>query len=273
MRTHSWPREHRRSGLCRTALLPSPCLRGRAVPAPTEAQSPLTPPVHGEPKARLVEARALAAIGRPVYDWRMARVIACDVPAGSLLAGFGGPDDYRDCFCREVAGAVSLAAFIERFYCSAAFRPERIVLGLIGRGASNADARALARGETDRIAVWEVIERRSATSGPQGRSRSRRRRRPQATCKPARSDATEGRVSEESPRGRMAPPASEAQQTDEILLLSKSTGTASWLAVEPLDDGRTKLLFGSWVGNLGQSGWRFMGMPHQFYSWVLLGAA
>jgi hypothetical protein len=158
----------------------------------------------------------------------MAGVTACDVPEGSLLAAFGGPQDYRDCFAREVAGTVTLEEFIERFYCSMAFRPERMVLGLIGRGASNADAQALARRQADAIAVWKVVERRE----------------------------------------------------DEILLESRGTGTASWLAVEPLPAGpaatgqkipRTRLLFGSWVGNLEQSGWRVMRRPHQWYSRFLLG--
>ncbi len=147
----------------------------------------------------------------------MGKVRAVAVPEGSLLAGFGGPDDYRDAFCREVPGTVSLEQLIERFYCSAVFRPERLVLGLLGRGASNADARVLARGEADGIAVWQVV---------------------------GRSDT-------------------------EVLLESKDTGTASWLAVEPCAAG-TKLLFGSWVGNLNDSGWRFMLHPHRWYSRVLL---
>ncbi|TNE57181.1 MAG: hypothetical protein EP341_04230 [Sphingomonadales bacterium] len=147
----------------------------------------------------------------------MLGVSACDVPAGSLLAQFGGPGDYRDCFVREVAGEVTLEQFVERFYCSMAFRPERIVLGLIGRKASNEDARKLARGETDRFGVWEVVERRE----------------------------------------------------NQILLESRGTGTASWLSTQPAGD-KTKLLFGSWVGNLEQSGWRIMQRPHQWYSQVLL---
>lgn len=150
----------------------------------------------------------------------MDRVTACDVPEGSLLAGFGEPGDYRDCFCREVPGTVSLSAYIERFYCSPAFRPERLVLGLMGRGASNADARALARGETDRIAVWEVIERRES----------------------------------------------------EILLLSRGTGTASWLAVEPGGD-RTRMLFGTWVGNPERPVMLALHGLHRLYSRMLLGGA
>ncbi len=131
----------------------------------------------------------------------MSGIRAIAVPEGSLLARFGGPGDYRDAFAREVAGDVSLEQFIERFYCSLAFRPERVVLGLMGRGASNADARKLARGEAGAIAVWQVVER----SGT------------------------------------------------EILLHSPDTGTASWLAVTPAPSGTT-LLFGSWVGNVVNSG-------------------
>ena len=154
---------------------------------------------------------------RVAYACSMAKVIARAVPDGSLLAQFGGPADYRDCFSRDVPGEVSLPDFIERFYRSAAFRPERVVLGLIGRGASDADARAVARGEADGIAVWKVVERRDG----------------------------------------------------EALLESKGTGTASWFAVEPLDGG-TRLLFGSWGGSIGESGWKAMLRPHVWYSRFLL---
>lgn len=173
----------------------------------------------------------------------MARVTACDVPEGSLLATFGGEDDYRDCFCGEVAGVVSLPEFIERFYSSMAFLPERMVLRLMGRNASGADIRALARRESDRFGVWEVVSR----------------------------------------------------EAEQILLHSKGTGTASWLAVSsssvaigqtetsssstaigqtktPAEHGTsTTLYFGSWVGRLEESGWRMMKLPHQAYSRMLLG--
>ena len=56
----------------------------------------------------------------------------------------------------------------------------------------------------------------------------------------------------------------------EILLEAPSTGTASWLSVEP-HEGTTRLLFGSWVRELDQSGWRFMQHAHEWYSRVLLG--
>ena len=63
----------------------------------------------------------------------MTTVTACEVPEGSLLAQYGGPGDYRDCFVREVPGEVSLEAYIERFYSSMAFAPERMILSLVGR--------------------------------------------------------------------------------------------------------------------------------------------
>lgn len=190
-------------------------------------------------------------------------VTACDVPEGSLLAGFGGPQDYRDCFAREVAGEVTLADYIERFYCSAAFRPERMVLGLIGSNASSSDARAVARGETDRFAVWEVIGRRPGDR--KGASSSSSEAIGQQERPPA---GPQGR----GDRSADALRTPKTREDTEILLLSKDTNTASWLSVQPLPQS-TRLLFGSWVGNLEQSWWRFMATPHQWYSRVLLESA
>jgi len=95
----------------------------------------------------------------------MAKVSEVPVPEGSLLAQFGGgprskQEPYRDCWMREVPGMVSLEEFVTRFYCSPAFRPERLLLSLISRGASNADAEKLARGEAGSFAAWNVVERR-----------------------------------------------------------------------------------------------------------------
>ncbi|MHA7820894.1 MAG: hypothetical protein ACX930_14700 [Erythrobacter sp.] len=154
----------------------------------------------------------------------MSSVTAIALPPDSLLARFGGPESYRDCFAREVPESVTLPRFIEAFYSSAPFLPERIVLKLLGRKASRADAARIARGEAEAFGAWKLVERRDAAEG--------------------------GRA--------------------EALLESKETGTASWFAVEPLESG-TRLLFGSWVGQLDQSGWRFMERAHVWYSRVLLG--
>ena len=161
----------------------------------------------------------------------MSAVTPCDVPEDSLLARYGGPADYRDAFYRDVAGLVDLAHYLYRFYRSTAFLPERMVLHTITRRASSADARAIARGETDTFGVWRVVERTdlSSSSGAVGRE-----------------DA-------------------------EALLESKGTGTASWFKVEPAGD-TTRLYFGSWVGNLDQSGWKALQGAHVWYSKFLLGS-
>jgi hypothetical protein len=61
------------------------------------------------------------------------------------------------------------------------------------------------------------------------------------------------------------------RQADQILLESKPTGTASWFAVEAIGGG-TRLYFGSWVGSIGESGWKAMLQPHLWYSRALLEA-
>lgn len=58
----------------------------------------------------------------------------------------------------------------------------------------------------------------------------------------------------------------------EIMLHSRGTGTACMLAVEPLPNAHTRLIFGSWVGDLDRSGWRFMERLHVWYSHLLLGS-
>ena len=90
----------------------------------------------------------------------MAKVTACAAPESSLLAEFGGPEDYTDCFYRDVPGEVSLPEFIERFYCSTAFLPEQLILKVLRTPASSADVRALASGEADRFGAWKVVGRR-----------------------------------------------------------------------------------------------------------------
>lgn len=147
----------------------------------------------------------------------MATVHAIPVPEASLLAQFGKQSDYRDCFARDVTGDLTLDEFIERFYSALAFLPERLLLKVLGTPASSKDARAFARGETDRFGAWEVVERKGS----------------------------------------------------EMLALSKDTNTASWFAIEPLDTG-TRLKFGSWVGSIGESGWKALLRPHVWYSRQLL---
>jgi hypothetical protein len=81
------------------------------------------------------------------------------LPPLSLLAQCISPGDYADCLTVDVPGAISLGTFVQAFYTSAAFRPERMVLRLIGRGSNDADVRALADGSADNFAAWDVEAR------------------------------------------------------------------------------------------------------------------
>ena len=78
-----------------------------------------------------------------------------ELPDDALLARYQ-PPDYTDCFSVTVAGEVSLAEFVYAFYTAPLFRCERIILKLIGRGSSDADARRLVRNEQDTFAAWSV---------------------------------------------------------------------------------------------------------------------
>lgn len=66
---------------------------------------------------------------------------------------------YTDCYATDIATRVSFAAYVEAFYVGAAFRPERLVLGLIGKSSNDADARRLARGEAEMFSAWNVEAR------------------------------------------------------------------------------------------------------------------
>nr|WP_298898878.1 hypothetical protein [uncultured Altererythrobacter sp.] len=229
----------------------------------------------------------------------MTDVTACELPEGSLLARYGGPGDYRDCFSREVPGDVSLEQYIERFYSSMAFAPERLILGLIGRAkgwdASEDAIRALARGEADRFGAWEVIERRSGLVAEHGERPASRKG--GSEVEDAAVQRTPARPPA-GPEGRGDRSADALRNTktrrEEILLLSKDTNTASWLSVSSSSEAvgqtrtssssgceaqpqaepvgrQTRLLFGSWVGGIDQSGWRAMLSAHVWYSRVLLG--
>lgn len=67
---------------------------------------------------------------------------------------------FVDAYCCEWPHAVSLADLVAAFYRSAAFRPERWLLGLLGMPANNAQALQLGHGETDRYAAWREEDRR-----------------------------------------------------------------------------------------------------------------
>ncbi len=81
-------------------------------------------------------------------------------PPDSLLARFAQERSaFADAYTLQLPRPVSLAEFVEAFYTTRAFWPERALLALFGKTSSAATARAVARGEGDRFAVWTVQAR------------------------------------------------------------------------------------------------------------------
>lgn len=66
---------------------------------------------------------------------------------------------FADAYALSVTGRVPLHAFVEAFYTTRLFKLERALITLIGKPSSDAMARAVARGEGQRIAVWTVEAR------------------------------------------------------------------------------------------------------------------
>lgn len=89
----------------------------------------------------------------------MAIVREVAVPEGSLLAAYAARG-HVDAWAADLPRPVELAALIRAFYDSAAFRPERVLLGLAGLRGGAADLRALADGSGSRFAAWTLEARR-----------------------------------------------------------------------------------------------------------------
>ncbi|MEO1576579.1 MAG: hypothetical protein AAFU65_16660 [Pseudomonadota bacterium] len=82
-----------------------------------------------------------------------------DLPPGVFLERYDQPGMYTDCFRLDVPRAVDLCGFISAFYTTPLFKMERGLLKLGRLGATDEQARALARGELDRFAAWTVEDR------------------------------------------------------------------------------------------------------------------
>lgn len=82
------------------------------------------------------------------------------LPAEAVLQGYRERGAYTDAYSADVPGAVTLARYVEAFYTTPVFRTERLILRLaVARPSTDAEARQLARGETDRFAAWSVEDR------------------------------------------------------------------------------------------------------------------
>jgi hypothetical protein len=88
-------------------------------------------------------------------------VVRCELPPDALLRKYAAGGAYTDCYATEIAASVDFAEYVEAFYMSAAFKPEQLVLWLIGKPSGDADSRRLARGEAETFAAWSVEGRAS----------------------------------------------------------------------------------------------------------------
>ena len=85
---------------------------------------------------------------------------ACDLPDSALLQRHRQAGAYTDCYAVDVAAPVAQADFVEAFYTTGVFKLERAILAaLVAKPSTDAQARALARGEVDAFAAWRVEAR------------------------------------------------------------------------------------------------------------------
>jgi hypothetical protein len=91
--------------------------------------------------------------------WDVGNVESCTLPGEALTQRYRASGAYADCFFTELPRLVTHAEYVEAFYTTGLFRLERWILRLIGRPSTDAEVRALARGERDSFAAWTVEAR------------------------------------------------------------------------------------------------------------------
>lgn len=93
----------------------------------------------------------------------MPTIAQCPVAEDSLLRTYRGgkhPErwgHYGDCFSVSVDRAVTLGKFVLTFYTSPVLRIERLILRVLaGAASTDGEARELAEGRLETLAVWTV---------------------------------------------------------------------------------------------------------------------
>ena len=82
------------------------------------------------------------------------------LPAGAALESVARAGAYTDCYRVDLPVVVALPRFVEAFMTSSIFRLERWLIHLVlRRPGTDADARRLASGASDRFAAWSVTQR------------------------------------------------------------------------------------------------------------------
>jgi hypothetical protein len=83
-------------------------------------------------------------------------VVTRPLPDQALLSSYRKKKAYMDCYTLDVPHPAALSQYIEAFYTAPLFKLERFVLLAVGKPSSDAEARRLASGESDRFAAWTV---------------------------------------------------------------------------------------------------------------------
>jgi hypothetical protein len=86
----------------------------------------------------------------------------CPIPEGALLQAYLRDGAYADCYAADIDRPVSHAEYVEAFYTTWVFGLEAMVLSLLGKPSTDADAKALADGTSATFAAWSVEGRASS---------------------------------------------------------------------------------------------------------------
>ena len=93
----------------------------------------------------------------------MTAIQACELPENALLRRYlDERGAYTDCYVTVLTRPVQHAQYVEAFYTTAVFKLERWLLSwLVARPSTDAQARALAAGNLESFAAWNVEARAS----------------------------------------------------------------------------------------------------------------
>lgn len=90
----------------------------------------------------------------------MTLIMERDLPETALLQRYAtDPACYTDCLARDEKGQIDLPTYVTAFYSTWLFKLERGLLGLLGKSATDAQARDMAEGHTSTFSAWTVEAR------------------------------------------------------------------------------------------------------------------
>ena len=94
--------------------------------------------------------------------YKLEKVVEMPLPVGTFIAEQAELlSFYTDCYGIKLDHAITLPEFMAAFYTTLLFRLERLMLALIPKGRmKDADVTALASGESDTMAIWQIESRR-----------------------------------------------------------------------------------------------------------------